>query len=61
VPRLEQLKPGGELIAPIEEHGVQNLTLLTKGEGGMNRQVICEVLNIPLRGRYGQIRATSTE
>lgn len=52
---LGQLKMGGKLIAPIEKQGVQNLTLLTKGEHGMSRQVICEVLYIPLRGRYGQV------
>ncbi len=50
-PLLEQLKVGGKLIAPIEERGVQNLTLLSKGERGMSRQVICEVLYIPLRGK----------
>lgn len=54
-PLLEQLKVGGKLIAPIEEQGIQNLTLLTKGEQGLSRQVICEVLYIPLRGRYGQV------
>jgi len=61
VPLLEQLKPGGKLIAPIEEQGVQNLTLLCKGERGMSRRVICEVLYIPLRGRYGRVRPVSTD
>lgn len=56
-PLLEQLKVGGKLIAPIEEQGVQNLTLLTKGEHGMSRQLICEVLYIPLRGRFGQVQS----
>ncbi len=55
---LEQLRVGGKLIAPIEEQGVQNLTLLRKGEHGMSRQVICQVLYIPLRGQYGQVRAS---
>jgi protein-L-isoaspartate(D-aspartate) O-methyltransferase len=55
VPLLEQLKPGGKLIAPIEEQGVQSLTLLGKSERGMSRQVICEVLYIPLRGQYGNV------
>jgi protein-L-isoaspartate O-methyltransferase len=53
---LEQLKVRGKLIAPIEEQGVQDLTLLFKGECGMSRQVICEVLYVPLRGRYGIVR-----
>jgi len=56
-PLLEQLNVGGKLIAPIEKQGVQNLTLLTKGERGMSRQLICEVLYIPLRGRYGQVQS----
>jgi protein-L-isoaspartate(D-aspartate) O-methyltransferase len=56
-PLLKQLKVGGMLIAPIEEQGVQNLTLVSKGERSMNRQVICQVLYIPLRGQYGRIRA----
>jgi protein-L-isoaspartate(D-aspartate) O-methyltransferase len=54
-PLLEQLKVGGKLIAPIEEQGVQNLMLLGKGERSISRQIICEVLYIPLRGRYGQV------
>lgn len=53
-PLLEQLKVGGKLIAPIEDQGVQNLTLLIKGERGMSRQLICEVLYIPLRGDTGR-------
>ena len=60
-PLLEQLTAGGKLIAPIEEQGVQNLTLLSKGERGVSRQVICEVLYIPLRGQYGWIRPVSME
>jgi protein-L-isoaspartate(D-aspartate) O-methyltransferase len=55
VPLLEQLTSGGKLIAPIEEQGVQNLTLLSKSECGMSRRVICEVLYIPLRGQYGHV------
>jgi protein-L-isoaspartate(D-aspartate) O-methyltransferase len=54
-PLLEQLKMGGKLIAPIEEQGVQDLTLLSKGERGISRRVICQVLYIPLRGQYGQV------
>lgn len=52
-PLIEQLKMGGRLIAPVIEEGVQNLVLLEKGEKGVKREVICEVLYISLRGRYG--------
>ena len=31
----------------------QNLVLLEKSEKGIIRKVICEVLYIPLRGRFG--------
>lgn len=56
-PLLEQLKVGGKLIAPIEERGVQNLTLVIKGDHDLSRRLICEVLYIPLRGRYGQVQS----
>lgn len=51
-PLIEQLKAGGKLIAPVMENGVQALVLLEKDEK-FGRKVICEVLYVPLRGRYG--------
>lgn len=50
---IEQLRVGGRLIAPVMENGIQNLVLLEKSERGVERNVISEVLYIPLRGRYG--------
>ncbi len=52
-PLIKQLRMGGRLIGPVEEQGVQNLVLLEKGERGITKQIICEVLYVPLRGRYG--------
>ena len=52
-PLLAQLKMRGRLIAPIKERGVQNLVLLAKGTEGFEREVICQVLYISLRGKYG--------
>ncbi|VVB92475.1 Protein-L-isoaspartate O-methyltransferase [uncultured archaeon] len=52
-PLIEQLGIGGRLIAPVIEHGVQNLVLLEKSEKRIIKKVICEVLYIPLKGRYG--------
>lgn len=52
-PLIEQLRAGGRLIAPVMENGIQNLVLLEKSERGVERNVISEVLYIPLRGRYG--------
>ena len=50
---IEQLKERGRLIAPVIEKGIQNLVLLKKGDKFINRQLICEVLYVPLRGRFG--------
>ena len=52
-PLIEQLRMGGRLIGPVEEHGVQNLVLLEKQDGGLRTEVICQVLYVPLRGQYG--------
>ena len=53
-PLIEQLRAGGRLIAPMIEHGVQNLVVLQKGEKGVTRKVVCEVLYVSLRGQYGE-------
>lgn len=50
---IEQLETNGRLIAPVIEHGVQNLTLFEKSQKGIERKAICEVLYVPLMGRYG--------
>jgi protein-L-isoaspartate O-methyltransferase len=50
---VEQLKTGGRLITPLMDRGVQKLTLIKKVRGKIERTVICEVLYVSLRGRYG--------
>jgi len=52
-PLVDQLREGGRLIAPVQEGGVQNLVLLEKRKEGGRRKTICQVLYVPLRGRYG--------
>jgi len=52
-PLVDQLKPGGRLIVPLEEGEGQELVLHEKREAGLARQVVCTVLYIPLRGAYG--------
>lgn len=52
-PLLVQLKTGGRLIAPVREENVQYLVLVEKKPEGTARQVICTVLYVSLRGRYG--------
>jgi len=52
-PLVEQLKDGGRLIAPVREGDEQNLVLLEKRGKKVRRKVICQVLYVPLRGRYG--------
>jgi protein-L-isoaspartate(D-aspartate) O-methyltransferase len=52
-PLIEQLRIGGRLIAPVFQGDRQVLTLLEKGAEGIQRQIICEVLYVSLRGVYG--------
>lgn len=52
-PLIEQLTIGGRLVAPVAEGGAQTLVLLEKGIQGVKRDVICQVLYVPLRGMYG--------
>ncbi len=52
-PLIEQLRIAGRLIGPVQERGVQNLVLIEKLRDGLSRAVICQVLYVPLRGRYG--------
>ncbi|MEN6576631.1 MAG: protein-L-isoaspartate(D-aspartate) O-methyltransferase [Phycisphaerales bacterium] len=52
-PLIEQLKPGGRMILPVEgEHGFQHLILLTKDEGGqLHRKAVMPVRFVPMTGR----------
>ncbi len=52
-PLIAQMKEGARLIAPVREGGVQNLVLLEKEKDGIRRETVCQVLYVPLRGRYG--------
>jgi protein-L-isoaspartate(D-aspartate) O-methyltransferase len=52
-PLMEQLMTGGKLIAPIMEYGIQNLVLFEKEKRGIRSKVICEVLYVFLKGKYG--------
>ena len=59
-PLIEQLKKDGRLIAPVIEQGIQNLVLLKKTATTLERQVICEVLYVNLRGAYGVDKIQTT-
>jgi protein-L-isoaspartate(D-aspartate) O-methyltransferase len=52
-PLIKQLKPGGKLITPKIENGIQNLILLEKEKKGVREKIICEVLYVFLKGKYG--------
>ncbi len=56
-PLIRQLRVGGRLIAPQEEHEIQNLVLLERRAKGFTREALCEVLYVSLRGRYGRSRS----
>jgi protein-L-isoaspartate(D-aspartate) O-methyltransferase len=51
-PLLQQLATGGRLVLPLLERGIQNLTLVEKGAGGVRRRVLCQVGYVSLRGAY---------
>ncbi len=52
-PLIKQLRTGGRLIAPVMQQGIQDLVMIEKSEKGLERSVICEVLYISIKGRYG--------
>jgi protein-L-isoaspartate(D-aspartate) O-methyltransferase len=49
-PLLEQLKPGGRLVAPVGR-GDQNLVRITKTPTGYKRQVLAAVRFVPMTGK----------
>ncbi len=51
-PLIEQLRTGGRLIAPLIRGLEQDLALLEKTPTGTERRTICQVLYVPLQGRY---------
>lgn len=54
-PLIEQLRIGGKLITPVKKYGTQYLILLEKNDEGFRKEVVCEVLYVSLRGRYGSL------
>lgn len=53
-PLVEQLAPGGRLAAPVTTAEGQDLVILEKGKKGIGSRVVCQVLYVSLRGRYGE-------
>jgi protein-L-isoaspartate(D-aspartate) O-methyltransferase len=52
-PLVAQLTFAGHLIAPLVEDSVQKLTVITKHADSTSREVLCDVLYVPLQGQYG--------
>ena len=52
-PLLEQLRTGGRLIVPIQQHARQVLTAIEKQPGGQHRTSLCDVLYVSLQGPFG--------
>ena len=60
-PLFDQLKIGGQLIAPVLQEGVQRLVLFENHGQEMTQLVICDVLYVSLRGRYGLVEHVGRE
>ncbi|MBN2084245.1 MAG: protein-L-isoaspartate(D-aspartate) O-methyltransferase [Anaerolineales bacterium] len=52
-PLLEQLAPGGRLIAPVGGRSVQELELWTRTRTGFDQRRLIAVVFVPLIGEYG--------
>jgi protein-L-isoaspartate(D-aspartate) O-methyltransferase len=52
-PLIDQLAPGGRIIAPVAHGDRQRLTLLEYVHRQPRTTVICDVLYVALQGRYG--------
>jgi len=52
-PLIKQLIPEGKLIGPVFDGRDQNLVLLEKSQKGLTEEVICQVLYVSLRGKFG--------
>jgi protein-L-isoaspartate(D-aspartate) O-methyltransferase len=54
-PLLEQLKPGGRLVAPVGR-GVQDLVRITKMPTGYKRETLAAVQFVPMTGKAQDVR-----
>jgi len=52
-PLVEQLKPGGRLVIPLGDTLMQSLTVLRRGDGGVQRTAHDACVFVPLRGSGG--------
>jgi protein-L-isoaspartate(D-aspartate) O-methyltransferase len=52
-PLLDQLAPGGRLLAPVGDRGVQELELWQRTDSGFNNRRLISVVFVPLIGKYG--------
>lgn len=55
-PLLEQLSPGGILVAPVDEGYAQVLVRCRKGAAGVTTEWLDGCVFVPLVGRYGRTR-----
>jgi len=52
MPLMEQLKPGGRIVLPLEEKAGQQLLQLEKGTGTWKKRVLGPCRFVPLRGTH---------
>lgn len=50
---LEQLAPGGRMLAPVGDRDAQQLTLVRRTEAGFETETLAECTFLPLVGRFG--------
>lgn len=52
-PLIEQLAPGGRLVAPVGPRWTQSLIVATKTATGLQQRDVCGVVFVPLIGEHG--------
>lgn len=51
---VDQLAPGGRMVAPVGPRPAQDLLLVTKDAGGTVRtEPLCRVMFVEFKGKYG--------
>jgi protein-L-isoaspartate(D-aspartate) O-methyltransferase len=52
-PYLDQLVEGGRMVVPVGDEHSQELTLITKNKGRINKRILSGCRFVKLKGKYG--------